>query len=134
MAITGETARNGDPCVTITDKGEGQTPLMIPSTLLSIDKTNKLKIRFVQGKFNMGGTGALRFCGQNSLQLIITKRNPQIAAAPGEADMSRSKWGFTVVRRERPTEGAGQVRNSIFSYLAPVDAQQSPAAWRCLEL
>ena len=130
IAITGETARNGDPCVTITDKGEGQTPLMIPKTLLSIDRNNKLKIRFVQGKFNMGGTGALRFCGQNSLQLIITKRNPQIVAAPGEKDTSRSKWGskwgFTVVRRERPTEGAGQVRNSIFSYLAPVNAKQSP--------
>ncbi len=30
---------------------------MIPNTFLSIDKNNKLKILFVQGKFNMGGTG-----------------------------------------------------------------------------
>ena len=125
IAITGQTARNGDPCITITDKGEGQTPLMIPQTLLSIDRNNKLKIRFVQGKFNMGGTGALRFCGQNSLQLIITKRNPQIVDALGEGDASKNRWGFTVVRRERPKEGAGQVRNSIFSYLAPINAKQS---------
>jgi len=76
LAVTGAMPRSGDPCITIADCGEGQTPAMIPDTFLSIDRNNKLKILFVQGKFNMGGTGALRFCGQNSLQLIITKRNP----------------------------------------------------------
>ena len=62
LAVTGAMPRSGDPCLTIVDCGEGQTPGMIPNTFLSIDKNNKLKILFVQGKFNMGGTGALRFC------------------------------------------------------------------------
>ena len=126
IAITGVTARHGDPCITIADEGEGQTPLMVPATFLSIDRNNKLKVRFVQGKFNMGGTGALRFCGQNSLQLVITKRNPRIIQARSEGDTTSDLWGFTVVRRERPTEGAGQVRNSVFSYLAPVNAESTP--------
>ena len=40
--------------------GEGQTPERMPDTFLSLTKSNKLRIPFVQGKFNMGGTGRLR--------------------------------------------------------------------------
>jgi hypothetical protein len=126
LAVTGAMPRSGDPCITIADCGEGQTPATIPSTFLSIDRNNKLKIQFVQGKFNMGGTGALRFCGQNSLQLVITRRNPGIVAKRHETDSTQDRWGFTVVRRERPVVGAGQVKNSVFSYLAPVGADKTP--------
>lgn len=126
LAVTGAMPRSGDPCLTIVDCGEGQTPAMIPNTFLSIDKNNKLKILFVQGKFNMGGTGALRFCGHHSLQLVITKRNPEIITKRKETDPTRGQWGFTIVRRERPTGGAGHVKNSVFSYLAPVGAESSP--------
>ena len=62
LAATGATAREGNPCFTISDCGEGQTPEMMPYTLLSLVRENKLRIPFVQGKFNMGGTGALKFC------------------------------------------------------------------------
>lgn len=126
LAVTGAMPRSGDPCITIVDSGEGQTPAMIPNTFLSIDRNNKLKILFVQGKFNMGGTGALRFCGQNSLQLIITRRNPEIVSKRKEKDPTQSQWGFTIVRRERPIVGAGHVKNSVFSYLAPVGSESSP--------
>jgi hypothetical protein len=126
LAVTGQMPRSGDPCITIADQGEGQTPAMIPNTFLSIDRNNKLKILFVQGKFNMGGTGALRFCGQNSLQLVITKRNPEIVTKRQEKDSTQDQWGVTVVRRERPIVGAGHVKNSVFSYLAPVGCESSP--------
>jgi len=126
LAVTGATPRSGDPCITIADSGEGQTPAMIPNTFLSIDRNNKLKIQFVQGKFNMGGTGALRFCGKQSLQLVITKRNPAIVATRRGDDQTQHRWGFTIVRRERPVGGAGQVKNSVFSYLAPVDSDAAP--------
>lgn len=49
------------------DRGEGQTPMMMPKTFLSLAESNKLKIPFVQGKFNMGGSGVLRFCGVNPI-------------------------------------------------------------------
>lgn len=127
LAVTGAMPRAGDPCITITDQGEGQTPARMPDTFLSIDRNNKLRIPFVQGKFNMGGTGVLKFCGHDSLQLIITKRNPDIVAKRKESDPTAGRWGFTVVRRERPTEGAGQVKNSVFSYLAPLGAESAPA-------
>ena len=50
------------PCYTIVDKGEGQFPDEFSNTFFSLNKSNKLRIPFVQGKFNMGGTGVLQFC------------------------------------------------------------------------
>jgi hypothetical protein len=35
----------------------------MPETILSLARSNKMYIPFVQGQFNQGGTGALRFCG-----------------------------------------------------------------------
>lgn len=132
IAVTGATPRAGDPCITIADCGEGQTPATMPNTFLSIDRNNKLRIPFVQGKFNMGGTGVLRFCGHDSLQLIITKRNPAIVAKGKENDATAGRWGFTIVRRERPTAGAGQVKNSVFTYLAPIGVASAPARGQVL--
>lgn len=126
LAVTGAMPRAGDPCLTIADQGEGQSPERMPDTFLSIDRNNKLRIPFVQGKFNMGGTGALRFCGKHSIQLIISRRNPAIVAKRNERSSTSAQWGVTVVRRDRPIKGAGQVRNSVFSYLAPVGRDKAP--------
>ena len=104
------------PTYSIIDKGEGQTPANMPTTILSLGRSNKLRIPFVQGKFNMGGTGALQFCGERNIQLVISKRNPEVAKY--EEDPTKHKWGFTVVRREDPKKG---MKNSTFTYLAPND-------------
>jgi hypothetical protein len=125
IAVTGSKKR---PCVTISDAGEGQSPRMMPHTFLSIDKSNKLRIPFVQGKFNMGGTGVLQFCGRSNLQLIVSRRNPAIVKAIAENDDTAELWAFTVVRRET---GKGGVKNSIYTYLAPVGAETTP---RCGEV
>ena len=104
------------PCYLLTDRGEGQTPAMFPDTFLSLNKSNKLRIPFVQGKFNAGGTGVLQFCGtKNNYQLIASKRHP---AAPREpADSTADLWGFTLVRRLPPDKGR---RSSMYVYLAPL--------------
>ena len=110
------TGLKGRPCITIVDEGEGQTPDRVPFTFMSLNKSNKLRVPFVQGRFNMGGTGALRFCGDKRMQLIVTRRNPEILDSENSQD---ELWGFTVVRRETPTTGE---RNSVYRYLAPVEA------------
>ncbi|GAB4143028.1 MAG: hypothetical protein Tsb009_13870 [Planctomycetaceae bacterium] len=123
LAVTGARAKQpGMPCITICDIGEGQTPQDVPQTFLSIDKKNKLRIPFVQGKFNMGGTGALMFCGKRKVQLLITRRDTEIAEPNTQADL----WSVTVVRRESPPGGPGQVRNPYFRYLAPVCVDERP--------
>jgi hypothetical protein len=101
--------------LTITDCGEGQTPRKIPLTIMSLSKSNKMYIPFVQGQFNQGGTGALRFCGKYNMQLVISRRNQKLLGP--DPDDNDTNWGFTVVRRERPEGGR---KNSILSYLAPV--------------
>ena len=49
------------PDITVVDDGEGQNPSDFPNTFLSIAKNNKVGIPFVQGKYNMGSTGAVTF-------------------------------------------------------------------------
>lgn len=115
LAATGLRPNEGDPSITIADRGEGQTPDDFPKTFMSLARSNKQRIPFVQGKFNMGGTGALHFCGvKHGLQLVVSRRNPSLLSVPGTA--RDSHWGFTVVRRNPPPSGA---KNSVFVYLAP---------------
>ena len=116
LIATGEKDR---PCLLVIDKGEGQTPARFPFTLVSLNRDNKVKIPFVQGKFNMGSTGALQFCGSDGLQLIVSRRDPQIADQNPD-DPTRHDWGFTIVRRFRPTKG---MKTSVFRYLAPTPAK-----------
>lgn len=110
------TGAKKDPNYAIFDFGEGQSPNKLADTILSIRKSNKLRIPFVQGKFNMGGTGVFRFCGDHNIQLVISKRNPEVAAH--ETDSSKDKWGFTIIRREDPKQG---MRSSTYKYLAPAN-------------
>jgi hypothetical protein len=107
--------------ITVSDMGEGQTPDRVPDTILSLNKSNKMRVPFVQGQFNQGGTGALRFAGRHNLQLVITRRNPKfLISGATERD---SEWSFTIVRRERPSQTHS--RNSIYTYLAPLGVQDS---------
>lgn len=103
-----------DPCYLLTDKGEGQTPFMFPETFLSLNRSNKLRIPFVQGKFNAGGTGVLQFCGTKNYQLIASRRHPKAPVASD--DSTGGLWGFTIVRRLPPSKGR---RSSMYVYLAP---------------
>jgi len=122
LSATGMKPVQGNPCLTISDCGEGQTPLMMPETLLSLNKNIKLRIPFVQGKFNMGGTGVLKFCGRYKLQLIVSRRNPEITRSEARHP-SDYEWGFTIVRREDPKGG---VRSSVYKYLAPKESKSRP--------
>lgn len=102
------------PSYLIVDEGEGQTPDSFPDTFMSLNRSNKLRIPFVQGKFNSGGTGVLQFCGELNMQLIASRRHPSAPARTEDA--SRELWGFTVVRRMKPSAGR---KNSMYVYLAP---------------
>ena len=114
IAATGKRTR---PSITIVDDGEGQTPAGMPTTILSLHKGNKNAIPFVQGKFNMGGSGVLEFCGvEHNVELVISKRNPKLV--PNNASPADSEWSFTIIRREDPSPASP--RASRFTYLAPV--------------
>lgn len=96
-----------NPNIIIFDQGEGQHPSTFPKTLLSLHKSNKANIKFVQGKYNMGGTAVLPFCVKNRYQLIISRRYLS-------DNVSNQPIGFTLVRRNR---GEGKnVKCSWYEY------------------
>lgn len=81
------------PNVAIYDNGEGQNPSNFENTFLSIARGNKNDVPFVQGKYNMGSTGSLVFCGEkHRYQMIISRRNSNLNDSDGLI-------GFTLVRR-----------------------------------
>lgn len=82
-----------EPNIIIADLGEGQVPEKFPYTFCSLHKgeDEKSKIPFVQGQYNMGGSGVLPFCGKYQFQLILSKKYPQLSNG-------NNAWGFTVVR------------------------------------
>lgn len=79
------------PSYIITDSGGGQLPEDFPRTFLSLSEKNKEGIPFVQGKFNMGSTGSLRFCTRSDIRLghfkFVLSRHP-----------GQPYWGWTLVR------------------------------------
>ncbi|KPJ62041.1 MAG: hypothetical protein AMS15_05180, partial [Planctomycetes bacterium DG_23] len=77
------------PNIIIVDNGEGQLPRDFPDTFLSLHRENKIDITFVQGKYNMGGTGVMRFCGRYHYQLIVSRRTPELLT-----NGQRDEWGF----------------------------------------
>lgn len=79
------------PTYTLVDFGEGQKPEDFPKTFLSLSEKNKEGIAFVQGKFNMGSTGSLRFCTRSDIRLghfkLIVSKRPD-----------NDYWGWTLIR------------------------------------
>ncbi len=75
------------------DDGEGQAPEDFEKTFLSLLRGNKNDIHFVQGKYNMGGAGAVAFCGKLRYQMIASKRFN-----------SHKRLGFSLVRRHPFTD------------------------------
>ena len=129
IALTGDRHNRVDrqrnyPSVTILDRGEGQAPEGQPTTLLSLGNSLKKDIAFTQGKFAMGGTAALRFCGDEHFQLVLSRRAPTLGAEDDES----SDWGFTIVRRDYQ-EGDSM---TAYRYLAPIDAKQRPGCGEIL--
>jgi len=96
------------PNISIVDNGEGQYPDDFENTFVSLHRGNKDKILFVQGKYNMGGTAVLPYCGEYHYQLIISK--PPKELLNGKED----KWGFTLVHLHKAT--SSQYKNSWYEY------------------
>lgn len=92
--------------VIIYDNGEGQNPEEFEDTFLSLVRGNKIDIHFVQGKYNMGGSGALLFCGKERYQLIGSKRFD-----------NSGQFGFTLMRQRKIGNSQDAKRHSHFEYL-----------------
>lgn len=84
------------PSLSFYDAGEGQLAEDFPKTFCSLiygtyDGSYKGAISFVQGRFNMGGTGVLPFCSDGRKLQLIVSRVPKDAAKGDDHE-----WGFTI--------------------------------------
>lgn len=125
IGITGApgTRRSGGaPCFTFADNGEGQNAGAFEDTFLSLSKGNKKDIPFVQGKFNMGSSGVLSFCGKHWFKLIVSRRYDK-----------KDAWAWTLIRR-RPSESVpiadyfkvnGKIPTFDLDYLFPFNKGDS---------
>lgn len=94
VGISGARSKaEGLPCYTFVDNGEGQNPEEFENTFLSLSSGNKKDVPFVQGKFNMGSSGVLSYCGERWYKLIVSRKWN-----------SKGPWGWTILRR-RPGGG-----------------------------
>lgn len=89
------------------DDGEGQHPEDFEDTFLSLLYGNKNEIHFVQGKYNMGGSGAIVFCGKKRYQLVGSKRYDK-----------KGEFGFTLIRQHPlSTKEEKTKKNTWYEYL-----------------
>lgn len=96
-----------DTSLIIFDDGEGQHPDDFKNTFLSLLRGNKNEIQFVQGKYNMGGAGAVVFCGKKRYQLIASKRYDK-----------SGQFGFSIIRKHPlTTEEEKTKKNTWYEYL-----------------
>jgi len=101
-----------DTSLIIYDEGEGHKPEEFENTFLSLLRGNKNEIRFVQGKYNMGGSGAVVFCGKNRYQLIASKRFD-----------NSGNFGFTLIRQHPFTKEEEEKKKNTWYEYFKVDGQ-----------
>jgi hypothetical protein len=92
-----------DTSIIIFDDGEGQKPEDFESTFLSLLRNNKNEIPFVQGKYNMGGSGAIIFCGKKRYHLVASKRFD-----------GSGNFGFTLIRKHPFSEDERLTKKSTW--------------------
>ena len=93
--------------IIIYDDGEGQFPEDFPKTFLSLGRGNKNEIKFVQGVYNMGGCGAITFCGEKRFQMVASKRYD-----------GKGKFGYTLIRKHPLDEDEeSRYKKSWYEYL-----------------
>ena len=96
--------------LTVFDDGEGQRPEDFVKTFLSLLRGNKNEIHFVQGKYNMGGSGAIVFCGKKRYQLIASKRFD-----------GTGKFGFTLMRRHPFSDEEKKIKKETWYEYLKID-------------
>lgn len=86
------------PCLSLYDNGEGQVAEDFPKTFCSLIYGSKTEgsykgaIPFVQGRFNMGGTGVLPFCSEGRMLQLVASRVPEDVAGSGDHE-----WAYTLM-------------------------------------
>lgn len=99
------------PTVVIHDKGIGQHPFDLPSTILSLGASNKIGKHYLCGAYGHGGSSTFAWCDYT---IIISRRRPN--HSDGKPDLI----GWTIVRKNPDYEDA---KTTIYEYLVTEDKE-----------
>lgn len=110
------------PTIAFRDHGTGMSPTGVPDTILSLQKSNKLRKSYTHGVFGKGGSSADAF---SDATVVVTRKQPDLLAA-GEED----RITVAVVREdEAPDMGLPYYRYLVgagdLPYSVPASAQPS---------
>ena len=112
IQILADGPKRGNTSLIIYDDGEGQHPEEFENTFLSLLRGNKNEIHFVQGKYNMGGSGSIVFCGKKRYQLIGSKRYD-----------NTGEFGFTLIREHPLSKAEGSSKKNTWYEYLKIDGQ-----------
>ncbi len=105
------------PTIAFRDRGIGLTPGEMPQTILTLNKSNKIRKLYLHGVFGKGGTTA---CQHSDATIIVTRKQPDLLE-PGEDDR---------VSVAMITLGdAPDAKVDFFRYLAGVSRNGGPAVF-----
>ncbi|MFC1482892.1 hypothetical protein ACFL56_01405 [Candidatus Margulisiibacteriota bacterium] len=117
------------PDLVFTDNGEGQHVTNFSKTFCALANSIKLAIHFVQGQYNAGGKGVLKYCGEeDKYMLIISRQHPELLKIENE---SRSvpledSYGFTLVRLKEAEIYADGTADKLPKFEYAVDEDGKP--------
>ena len=101
-----------DSIIYLYNKGTGQKPQDFRNTFLYHERSNKIKVMFVQGKYGMGSGGPISFCGINKYCFILSRIHPSLVS---QAEVDKRKWGFTLIRKHF---SKGDEKTDYFEFLS----------------
>ncbi|WP_253738006.1 hypothetical protein [Halohasta salina] len=92
IEVTAHGEQNGPFSLTLYDNGCGQTQSDFEHTFLNVLTPGEIKqeFDFLQGKYGMGSTGVLPFCGERGYKFIASSAFDE----PG-------KWSWSIIRQNR---------------------------------
>lgn len=90
VTATGE--RNGPLSLTLYDNGSGQPQADFEHTFLNVLTPGEIKqeFDFLQGKYGMGSTGVLPFCGERGYKFIASAAHDELG-----------EWSWSIIRKNR---------------------------------
>jgi regulator of replication initiation timing len=92
ISLRAQGEKNGPFSLTVVDNGKGQPRSRFEATFLNVLTPGEIKqeFEFLQGKYGMGSTGSLPFCGDRGYKLVVSASHDD-----------PEKWSWSLIRKNR---------------------------------
>jgi hypothetical protein len=124
LVVTVRAGTDKDPTLVVMDRGIGQHPDAFPTTLLSLNESNKRDKVYLMGAYGWGGASSYAFAAYT---VYISRRNPALLT-PGQED----RVGWTVVRYN-PLADDRFSKTGVYEYLTAPGKNGAPGPVRSFE-